>query len=222
METNLDSLFAKWDERREFDGHHNGYAYIDLGLPSGTMWATCNVGANKPEDPGLLFQFGKVDGYTYGDTNNKFTTVSENEIITGNAYINPTTSGKKYDAGRILSLEDDVAHVNMGGDWIMPTKADLQELYDNTTKNVITINDKEGMLFTSNINSKSIFVVFAGYWADYTGKFYDSGSNGYIRSSEVNSNYNDTAWYLNFNSDGGCSIDNDARADGYSVRGVLK
>ena len=39
----------------------NGFEYVDLGLPSGTMWATCNVGATKPEDSGLLFQFGRVN-----------------------------------------------------------------------------------------------------------------------------------------------------------------
>ena len=47
----------------------NRYKYVDLGLPSCTMWATCNVGADKPEDSGLLFQFGRVDGYKYGDKN---------------------------------------------------------------------------------------------------------------------------------------------------------
>lgn len=57
----------------------NGFEYVDLGLPSGTMWATCNVGANKPEDPGLLFQFGRVDGYRYGDINNKFRTNKQNK-----------------------------------------------------------------------------------------------------------------------------------------------
>ena len=45
------------------DGKEHGFDYIDLGLPSGTMWATCNVWANKPEKSGLLFQFGHVDGY---------------------------------------------------------------------------------------------------------------------------------------------------------------
>ena len=49
----------------------NGFEYVDLGLPSGTMWAICNVGASRPEDSGLLFQFGHVNGYKYGD-NNKF------------------------------------------------------------------------------------------------------------------------------------------------------
>ena len=51
------------------NGNEHGFEYVDLGLPSGTMWATCNVGADKPEDGGLLFQFGRVDGYRYGDKN---------------------------------------------------------------------------------------------------------------------------------------------------------
>ena len=44
------------------DGKEHGFEYIDLGLPSKTMWATCNIGASKPEDEGLLFQWGRVDG----------------------------------------------------------------------------------------------------------------------------------------------------------------
>ena len=105
-----------------FDGSHNGYNYVDLGLPSGIKWATCNVGADKPEDEGVLFQFGRVDGYKYGDKNNKFTTSDENKNITGSIYINPATSVIEYNEGQILSLEDDAAHVNMGGRWRMPTK----------------------------------------------------------------------------------------------------
>lgn len=202
----------------------NGFEYVDLGLPSGTKWATCNVGADKPEDPGLLFQFGKVDGYAYGDANNKFTPASENEIITDNAYINPTTSGTKYNAEQILSLEDDAAHVNMGGDWIMPTKTDLQELYDNTTKNVITINDKKGMLFTSKINGKSIFIVFAGFYDCFDYEFCDSGKYGALWSSSIGIDLDSSmlASRLYFAESEHCYIDDDARACGYSVRGVLK
>ena len=90
----------------------NGYEYVDLGLPSGTMWATCNAGADKPEDEGLLFQFGRVDGYRYGDTNNKFRTNDQNEQDTGNEFIPKTTSGKVYKENDILDLDDDAAYVN--------------------------------------------------------------------------------------------------------------
>ena len=100
----------------------NGFEYVDLGLPSGTMWATCNVGASRPEDSGLLFQFGRVDGYKYGDSN-KF--IKKNNIPT-------TTSGKTYKRYNILELEDDAAHVHMGGKCRMPTYDQLKELLDNT------------------------------------------------------------------------------------------
>ena len=118
----------------------NGFEYIDLGLPSKTMWATCNVGADKPEDYGLLFQFGQVDGYKYGDKNNKFV---EDDLT--------TTSGKVYKETDVLDLDDDAAHVNMGGVWRMPTICQLKELYNNITYKVEIINGVKGMLFISNI-----------------------------------------------------------------------
>ena len=119
----------------------NGFKYVDLGLPSGTMWATCNVGADKPEDEGLLFQFGRVDGYKYGDINHKFRTNAQNlEDGSTSEYIPITSSGKTYDKNEILDLADDAAHVNMGGKWRMPTKDELEELYYNTTHNVVTVN----------------------------------------------------------------------------------
>ena len=65
----------------------NRFDYVDLGLTSGTMWATCNVGADKPEDEGLLFQWGRVDGYKYGDENHKFRTNDQSEQDTGNRYM---------------------------------------------------------------------------------------------------------------------------------------
>ena len=123
----------------------NGYEYIDLGLPSGTMWATCNVGATKPEDFGLLFQFGCVNGYKYGDTNHKIRTNDQNEQDTGNEYTPLTTSGKVYNENEILNLDDDVAHVNMGGAWMMPTRDEIEELLDNTTQKVETINNLNKM-----------------------------------------------------------------------------
>lgn len=204
------------------DGKEHGFEYVGLDLPSGTKWATCNVGAEKPEDPGLLFQFGRIDGYKHGNKNHKFSTSDENEKLTGNELINPTTSGVEYAAGQILNLEDDVAHINMGGDWIMSTYDDLKELYYNTSRKVITLNGKKGMLFTSNNNSKSIFVVFAGYWDYNDNQFYNGGFYGYLRSSEINPCVLTHSWYLYFNSNGYCNISDTSRAYGFSVRGILK
>ena len=197
----------------------NGFEYVDLGLPSGTMWATCNVGADKPEDLGLLFQFGLVDGYKYGDENNQFRVNDQNKQDIGSALIPLTTSGKTYNMGETLNLKDDAAHVHMGGKWRIPTKNELKELFDNTTYDVATINGVLGMLFTSNINNKRLFVPFAGYW--YNGSFGSAGSNTYVWSSQVHPSYVDSAYSFYCDSSSNACITNYYRSLALSVRGVF-
>ena len=199
----------------------NGFEYVDLGLPSKTMWATCNVGGNKPEDPGLLFQFGHVDGYKYGDKNNKFRTNTQNlEDGSISEYIPLTTTGKIYKTNELLDLADDAAHVNMGGKWRMPTKDELEELLDNTTHKVETLNGVKGMMFTSKINDKRLFIPFVGYW--YNGSFYAIGYDAYTWSSLVHSSivYRVTRLSLDFNGD--VDVIYADRTCAFSVRGVFK
>ena len=198
----------------------NGFEYVDLGLPSKTMWATCNVGADKPEEEGLLFQFGRVDGYKYGDKNNKFRTNAQNKQDTGNEYIPLTSSGNTYDKGTTLNLEDDAAHANMGGAWKMPTKDELEELVNNTTQEVETINGVKGMLFISNINGHQLFIPFAGYW--YNGSFTDKGSIVSMWSSKVHASFVYDAYLLYCNSSCDARIIDYDRASAFSVRGVFK
>ena len=190
----------------------NGFEYVDLGLPSGTMWATCNVGATKPEDEGLLFQFGRVDGYKYGDTNNKFVT----DDIT-------TASGKTYKENEILDLADDAAHVHMGGAWRMPTNDQLKELYKNTKHEIETINGVKGMLFASNINKRQLFIPFMqGYW--YNGTWY-SLNKSYINmwSSQVRVSSTVYAYRIYCSSANGVYVNNFFyRSAAFSVRGVFK
>ena len=187
----------------------NGFEYVDLGLASGTMWAKCNVGADKPEDYGLLFQFGCVDGYKYGDRNNKFV---EDDLT--------TTSGKVYKETDVLDLDDDAAHVNMGGVWRMPTICQLKELYNNTTYKVEIINGVKGMLFISNINSKRLFVPFAGYW--YNGNFAAVGSSARVWSSQVHAYNAHYAYRLSCYSSDDAYILSNSRPNAFSVRGVFK
>ena len=205
------------------DGKERGFEYVDLGLPSGTMWATCNVGADKPEDEGLLFQFGCVDGYKYGDKNDQFRTNDQNKQDTGNKFIPLTASGKAYKTNEILDLSDDAAHVNMGGKWRMPTKNDLEELIDNTTCEVVTINRVQGMLFTSKINSNKLFIPFMqGSW--WNGNWEDWGrSNANVWSSQVHPSNVNIAYRLLCNSSGNAYIDDYlTRSFAFSVRGVFK
>ena len=203
----------------------NGFEYVDLSLPSGTMWATCNVGATKPEDEGLLFQFGRVDGYRCGDKNNKFRTNKQNNQDTYSEEIPVTSSGKVYTYGEILDLTDDAAHVNMGGKWRMPTYDELKELVDNTTHDVVTVNGIKGMMFTSTkpgYEDKQLFIPFMqSFW--YNGTWYSLvESYTFMWSSQLHTSYVDGAYRLYC--DSGCVADFEYvyRAFAYSVRGVFK
>ena len=198
----------------------NGFEYVDLGLPSKTMWATCNVGATKPEDTGLLFQFGQVDGYKYGDKNNKFRTNNQNKQDTDNEYIQINSSCKKYKLNDILNLEDDAVHVRMGGKWRMPTYDELKELFNNTTWELETINEVQGMMFISNINNKRLFVPFAGYW--YNGNFSAAGSYANVWSSQVHHSNVLCAYRLSCHLSGNASIYGNYRLFAFSMRGVFK
>ena len=185
-----------------------------------TKWATCNVGATKPEDSGLLFQFGRVDGYAYGSYN-EFKTKDQNIQDTGSKYIPLTTTGKIYKTNELLDLVDDAAHVHMGGKWRIPTKCQLKELLDNTTYDVVTINGVQGMMFTSYINSKQLFIPFAGCW--YNGVFIAVGSRAYMWSSQVHPSNVNIAYRLLCNSSGNAYIDDYlTRSFAFSVRGVFK
>ena len=199
----------------------NGFEYIDLGLPSKTMWATCNVGADNPEDSGLLFQFGRVDGYRCDDKNNKFRTNKQNKQDTYSEEMPVTTSGKIYKKNDILDLDDDAAHVHIGGKWRMPTYEQLNELLDNTTQEVETINGVKGMMFTSNINGRQLFIPFAGYW--YNGSFVAAGSSAGVWSSQVHPSYVNYAYVLYCISSGDAYINiSYYRSIAFSVRGVFK
>ena len=209
----------------------NGYEYVDLGLPSGTMWATCNVGATKPEDPGLLFQFGRVDGYRFGDKNNRFRKKDQNKQDTGNEYTPITTSGKVYKKYDILDLNDDAAHVNMGGRWRMPTgrfnsskvryEGDWGELINNTVQKETTINGVRGILFISNINGHQLFIPFTqGYWYNY--KYYGEIPDLYVWSSQVNDYNDDSGVRLNSSLHDFATMYQEFRTHAISVRGVFR
>ena len=208
----------------------NGFEYVDLGLPSKTMWATCNVGANKPEDSGLLFQFGRVDGYKYGDKNNQFRVPHQNKQDTGSALIPLTPSGKTYNMGETLNLKDDAVHVHMGGKWRMPTgrynsskqfEGEWVELINNTKHDVVTINGAQGMMFTSNINGHKLFIPFMkGYWYDYI--YYEEGSNVFLWSSQVDTSYRYRAYGLYCSSNGYTYLNSDLRNFAFSMRGVFR
>ncbi len=173
-------------------GTLNGHEWIDLGLPSGTRWATCNVGSTTPEGYGDYYAWGETAPKTYYSSSTY--TYSDN----------PTT----------LPASADAATVNMGSGWRMPTQTEMQELIDNCTWEWTTQNNVNGYRVTGT-NGNSIFLPAAGYRCGSETNLV--GSRGYYWSSSVyRSSY---AWNLYFSSDYRY-MDSDYRDDGRSVRAV--
>ena len=200
----------------------NGHDYVDLGLPSGTLWATCNVGASKPSDAGLYFQWGDTVGYTYkqvgkGEGKKAFIWADYKWSIDGS----DTNFSKYTTIGATLELADDAANANMGGSWHMPTPDQIRELINtaNTTNTWTAQDGVNGRLFTSKNNGNSIFIPAAG--GAWNGSLDYSGSGGGVWSSTLNANYVHSGQSLNFSSSFVSLGDGYYRYDGFSVRGVL-
>ena len=149
-----------------------GHEYVDLGLS--VKWATCNVGANKPEDYG--------DYFAWGETKPKKSYSSSNYSYTSN----PTT----------LPLSADAARANWGGSWRMPTKAEQDELRNNCTWTWTTQKGVNGCKVTSKKNGNSIFLPAAGSRLDSL--LDHAGSSGYYWSSSLGTGYTGYAYYLYF------------------------
>lgn len=153
---------------------------IDLGLPSGTKWACCNVGASSPKDNGGY--------YAWGETKQK-------KVYDGDTYIHFDSSKETcHNLGRdIAGTKYDIAHVMWGGGWHMPTLTQLRELIDNCIDEPATSNSVKGYKFTSKTNGGFIFLPAAGHRWD--SELYDAGDYGYYWSSTLKlSKYSDDAY----------------------------
>ena len=203
------------------------YEWVDLGLPSGLKWASCNVGAEKPEDYGLYFAWGETEGYTgitsekgfyWGDY--KFTTAATGATDTsfrgGLTKYNTKSSSGTVDNLTTLESVDDAAY-QADNTCRMPTSGECQELIDNTTSTWETLNGVNGRRFTSNTNGNSIFVPAAGNCSN--GSVHGVGSYGNLWSSSLISGYPVSGWYLDFDSSN-VFVDNSVRRSGFSVRAV--
>lgn len=177
---------------------HNGHGYVDLGLPSGLKWATCNVGAWNPEDYGDYYAWGEVSTKdTYTESN-----CSTCEKSIGNISGNP-----RYD----------VARAKWGGSWRMPTEEEFKELIDNCTWEWTTKGGHNGYKVTGP-NGNSIFLPATGYrnGADT----YRTESYGYYWSATPNESDAQSAYNLYFHS-GDRYLSWFSRNNGPSVRPVL-
>lgn len=177
---------------------------IDLGLPSGTLWACCNVRADKPEAYGGYYAWGETetksmynrDSYVYCD--------SRSGIC---YYLGSDIAGTQYD----------VAHVKWGGSWVMPSHTQQKELLNNCTTQWTKKKGVNGRNFTGP-NGGSIFLPAAGGRTEHDLVYV--GSYGYCWSSTHYPQHLYGAYRLYFKSDSAYWNSWDHRDIGYAVRPV--
>lgn len=175
-------------------GTSEEHEYVDLGLPSGLKWATCNVGASSPEKYGDYFAWGEVepkDDYSF-----KTYKWCNGTSYTMTKYCIDSKSGT-VDNKTILDSEDDAATANWGGKWRMPTLSEFDELCSQCTWSWNSMNGHNGYIVTGK-NGNWIFLPAADCRAG--GGYPSTGKSGYYWSSTLSSTRSDYAHYLYFNS----------------------
>lgn len=176
----------------------NGHEYVDLGLPSGLKWATCNVGASEPEEYGNYFAWGETESKR---------TISNKEILDVLENLDDIGGNLRYDA----------ATANWGSSWRMPTKVEIEELISNCTYKYVIRNGVQGIKLTG-LNGNSIFFPAAGgEWAfenleGKVGTYWSSTSYGEL----ISYGFSFSLYFLKE----GCSIDYIGKACKYSIRPV--
>ncbi|MBQ3679915.1 MAG: hypothetical protein IJP79_06805 [Paludibacteraceae bacterium] len=200
-------------------GTEKGHEWVDLGLPSGTKWATCNVGASNPQEYGNYYAWGEVtpkdvynwSTYKYGSNYDQLTRYNTDSVVGKNGFADGKT---------VLELEDDAAHVNWGGKWRMPTREQQDELceqcywvwtenYNNSgVKGYIVYkakasSDKDVKVFKDipplssySLSDAHIFLPAAGVRGD--GDLSSAGSYGCYWSSSLHTGTPNSAWDVLF------------------------
>lgn len=225
------------------------YKTVDLGLPSGILWADRNIGAATPEDSGLYFQWGDTQGYTAeqvgdGEGLKAFGWADYKFSIDGSS-----SNFSKYNASdskTVLDPEDDAAHVNMGGNWRMPTFDEYKELCFNTDIYLVPTEGEEiqgtaqeqsgsvminwtsqaegtlkGVKFYKKGDKQTyMFVPAAGVAG--AGSMQNVGRCGRLWSSSLGSSDVQYAWNFDFGANSGVVAYYGIRCYGLSVRGVFK
>ena len=199
--TSLDKPFWKWtavviiilgcffyyikDEYDVYnsDGTINGHGWVDLGLPSGLKWATCNIGASNPCDYGDYFAWGEIHPKSSYDLKNNVTRGKSTTELQLNGII---------DSKGVLNKSHDAASTNWGGSWRMPTELEMEELANNCTWTWTTIGYK-----VTGGNGKSIFLPACGI--HIASSFEYGGNRGLYWSSSYDVDDNEVARYLKFN-----------------------
>lgn len=150
------NLYAQWATT------NNGYEYIDLGLPSGLLWASCNIGAENPEEFGDYFAWGEVEPKERYEYDN---------------YVGNATG--KYNINEYMELVDDAARHNLGGNWRIPLPEEMDELVNECTWTWTTLNNVNGYE-VKGPNGNTIFLPAAG---EFYSKPYSQGERAVYRGN---------------------------------------
>lgn len=209
-------------------GTIDGHGFMDMGLPSGTKWATCNVGAYTPEGYGDYFAWGETstkssyDWETYKWCQGRWNALTKYNTISKYGYAVPEQGYAGFtDDKTQLDNEDDAAYVNWSRYWHTPTDEEWKELCTECVWKWTTRNNINGYKVTSKTTGKSIFLPAAGYWDSNSS--YEEGRLGYYWTSSINADAPYNAWHIFF---GEYSIYNDEhgvfRTTGRSIRPVMR
>lgn len=195
-------------------------AAVDLGLPSGTLWANKNVGAASPENGGLYFAWGEIVGYGSDAKDGRLFDWDSYKWDNFTKYCSASWVAELgmgiVDNKTILDPEDDAATANWGENWRMPTYDEFRELLEYTTNDYATLNGESGRVYKSLTNGNSIFLPFTGYRAD---DFVQKGWAYYWSSTQV-ADKPDLAYNLTV--DGGhTQCGTGSRVRGFLVRPVF-
>ena len=194
--------------------HQDNHEYVDLGLPSGTLWATCNIGANSPEQYGDYFAWGETapkdyyDWSTYKWCNGTWDSLTKYNIQ--NYY--GTVDNKEE-----LEPADDAAQANWGLSWQMPTMAQQEELHEHCNWQWTTMNGVNGYLGTGP-SGKTLFLPAAGYKEGT--RIVTEGTFGYYWSHSLYYGMSLYAYYQLFFSGSSPSWNKQERSFGLSIRPV--
>lgn len=179
-------------------GGNTPAGWVDLGLPSGLLWAECNLGATSPEEYGNYYAWGETQPkavynwstYAYGNDKNALTKYCDNAVYGLNGFTDTLT---------ILQAMDDAATAALGSGARMPTKEEWQELINNTTVEWTTMNGVNGCKYTGS-NGNTLFLPSAGW--RYGSDLYEVGIIGDYWSSSLYRDFPYRALSFYFHCDG--------------------
>lgn len=184
------------------DGNHPHM--LDLGLPSGTKWSCCNIGANTPEESGGYYAWGETD---------------EKSMYTWSTYLYGTKENPVNIGADIQGTQYDVAVAKWGNTWCLPTSEQCQELINNTNSTWTTVNGVNGWLFKGG-NGGSLFLPAVGIkWDD---RIHENNKSGNYMTSSLIISDPKNIWTIYFDKDDYIGLDPGLRPDGFSVRPISK